>query len=332
MSKILCVGTLIIDIINDKIDKLPNEGECVTTGVSINLGGNAYSSSVNIRRLTSQESSVYCYGLTGTDDLGSLFENGLNKEGVICTLSKVSGKKTSCNIILQEKGKDRRYIFSEGANSQASKEDLLKIIDEIEPDVIVFGEMPSIGIVGTDFIEIVNHSKSRFNSLIFLDLLVNASEDYSWLSENWTRLDVIHCNYGEGRHVTKKDTLAEVCQWFLDNGVTLPIVSDGENGCYYGYKNRVTNMPAYKTDEVDATGAGDALMAGIVKGLLKLQNVDHTNINNIEPDVLEEIITYGSVCGAIAVRAHGCISDISSNMVDDFISKKLTSMKETCAR
>jgi hypothetical protein len=34
-------------------------------------------------------------------------------------LSRISGKKTSCNVILQESGKDRRYIFNEWANSSA---------------------------------------------------------------------------------------------------------------------------------------------------------------------------------------------------------------------
>lgn len=322
MSKVLCVGTLIIDIINKKIERIPNEGETVTTEVSLNLGGNAYSSSVNIKRLAPQEMQVYCYGRIGTDALGSLFENGLNKEGVICRLSKVPEKKTSCNIILQEKGKERRYIFDAGANSSAVQEDLLKTIDEIEPDSIIFGEIPTIGMVGPEFVEIVNYVKAHYNSLVILDLLAHAGEDYGWIGGNWSNFDVVHCNFWEGRQVTKQATLKEICQFFLDKGVILPIVSDGQNGCRYGYRNRINQVQAFTTEEIDATGAGDALLAGIVKGLLELQDDNRINIKNIDHDILEKIVTYGSACGAIAVGALGCVNDISVEMVESLLGRK----------
>jgi hypothetical protein len=68
-------------------------------------------------------------------------------------------------------------------------------------------------------------------------------------------------------------------------------------------------------------------VAGIVKGLLEFQDETCINIKNINLDVLEKIVTYGSACGAIAVGALGCISDISVEMVDGFISRKLMSEK-----
>lgn len=180
MKKVLCVGTLIADIINEKIECLPTEGQCVTAEVSLNLGGNAFSSSVNFKRLLNSESMVYCYGLIGSDMIGSLFENKLREEGVICSIARIPGRKTSCNIILQGKGRDRRYIFNEGANTSARKEEVIKIAQQIEPDVVVFGELPSLRLVGSHFLKLIDYIKSNHNSLICIDTLINVEEDYGW--------------------------------------------------------------------------------------------------------------------------------------------------------
>ncbi|HEX2955449.1 MAG TPA: carbohydrate kinase family protein [Chitinispirillaceae bacterium] len=316
MKKVLCVGTLIADIINEKIDCLPGEGECVTAEVSLNLGGNAFSSSVNLKRLLNQKSNVYCYGLIGSDMIGSLFEHKLREEGVFCNITKTPNRKTSCNIILQEKDRDRRYIFNEGANTSASKEDVIKIVQKVKPDVVVFGELPSLGLVGKNFLEMIDYIKTQSDSLICLDTLINAEEDYCWLGGNWDKIDIVHCNYGEGLHITKKSTLIEICSWYINNGVRLPIVSDGENGCYFGYKDVIEHVPPFKAKEVDATGAGDAMMAGIITRLLESNDRPIIDVNNVGLDTIREMVIYGSACGCYAIGSIGCISDICKEKIE----------------
>lgn len=204
---------------------------------------------------------------------------------MICYLSKVSSKKTSCNIILQEHEKDRRYIFDAGANLSATKEEIMKIAQEIKPDIIVFGEIPSLGIVGNRFIELVNFIKTHTDSIICLDTLVNNEEDYNWLVGDWNKIDIVHCNYGEGMHITKCASLPEICSWFLRKGVNLAIVSNGEMGCYFGHNNAVEYVPSFKVCERDATGAGDAMMAGIITKLLDYG----TNLKNIKIDIIRKM-------------------------------------------
>lgn len=319
MKKVFCVGTLIADIINEKIDCLPSEGQCVTAEVSLNLGGNAFSSSVNFKRLLDPESRVYCYGLIGSDMIGSLFENKLREEGVICSIVRIPDRKTSCNIILQEKGRDRRYIFNEGANTSARKEDVIKIVQQIEPDVVVFGELPSLRLVGSCFLELIDYIKSNHNSLICLDTLINAEEDYGWLDGSWDKIDIVHCNYGEGLHITKNKTQLEICSWFINKGVPLPVVSDGENGCYFGYKDVIEHVPPFKAEEIDATGAGDSMMAGIVTRLLETNDEPVIDINRIGLDRIRETIVYGSACGCYAIGSIGCVSDISKEKIESIV-------------
>jgi sugar/nucleoside kinase (ribokinase family) len=156
MKRILCVGSMIVDVINSKIERLPKEGESINASVSISPGGSAYSVSVNLSRLNQLGFEVFCFGQTGQDSLGELFEVKLESEKVISCLQKIKNKSTSCNVIIQEKGKDRRYIFDEGANPDLSKDELINVIHNVKPDVVVFGEIPSIGLSSNVFIEIVD--------------------------------------------------------------------------------------------------------------------------------------------------------------------------------
>lgn len=105
---------------------------------------------------------------------------------------------------------------NEGANISARKEDIIKLVQQIEPDVVVLGELPSLRLVGSHFLELIDYINSNHNSLVCLDTLVNAEEDYGWLDGNWDKIDIVHCNYGEGLHITKEKTHLDICSWFID--------------------------------------------------------------------------------------------------------------------
>ncbi len=328
MKKVLCVGSLIIDIINSKIDKLPAESECIEADVTLGPGGNAYSMSVNLSRLAAGDVSVYCYGHTGKDVLGDLFENCLKQEGVNSLVDRVYGKGTSCNMILQEKDRDRRYIFYEGANRASSNDGLPGVLAELNPDIVVFGELPSIDLTGKKFLETVHYIRENLNSIIFLDLLINSSETYEWLSDDWKNINIIHCNYHEGLHITKASSMRKMCLWFLNKGVSLAVISDGKNGCYYGLDDKVFHIPAFNVEEVDATGAGDAMTAGIITKLLEIPHNYKFGLSGVDPDYAMEMIVFGSACGAIAVGNPGCIGNISRERVESLVKKRTLNSPE----
>jgi len=323
VKRIMCVGTLIVDIINSKVERLPNEGESIAASVSVNPGGNTYSMSVNLKRLNPKNVEVYCCGITGEDDLGEIFKRRLIEEDIISFFQETKEKNTSCNVILQEIGRDRRYIFDQGANSLFSKDKLLEAIHTVKPDVIAFGEIPSIGISGKDFLDIAGSLRTHYNSLVLLDLLVNPDEPYEWLQGNWNKIDVVHYNYGEGVQITKKHSIPDMVKWFIGNEVKLAIISDGANGCCYGFNNEIVHIEAYRAEEMDATGAGDAMVAGIITRLLEIQSSNRENqLLSIEKNAMKEIIAFGSACGAVAVQSLGCISDISRHKVEAMMKKK----------
>ena len=185
--------------------------------------------------------------------------------------------------------------------------------------MVVFGELPSLRLVGSHFLELIDYIKSNLNSLICLDTLINAEEDYGWLDGNWSKIDIVHCNYGEGLHITKEKTQFEICSWFKNKGVPLPVVSDGENGCYFGYKDVIEHVPPFKAEEVDATGAGDSMMAGIITKLLETNDKPVVDISRIGLDRIREAIVYGSACGCYAIGSIGCVSDINKEKIESIV-------------
>lgn len=58
-QKVLCVGTLIVDIIDDAIDRMLNPGEGVSTTIGVHLGGNAYNVAVDLAKLGMSSGQVW---------------------------------------------------------------------------------------------------------------------------------------------------------------------------------------------------------------------------------------------------------------------------------
>jgi Sugar kinases, ribokinase family len=68
-----------------------------------------------------------------------------------------------------------------------------------------------------------------------------------------------------GITLSGRDDVARVAAWFHDNGLTRLVLSMGGDGLYYSHANGESgwSLPV-KTRVVNVTGAGDAMMAGLV--------------------------------------------------------------------
>jgi sugar/nucleoside kinase (ribokinase family) len=148
-KKVLCIGTLIVDIINDAIDRILSPGEGVSTIIGVHLGGNAYNVAVDLAKLGLSERQVSCVGAVGDDHFGELFRRELKRHGVTPQVQTVDESCTSKNIILQVKGEERRYHFDEGANPYLGFGFVLDVLRSFPPDVLYIGEFGCLGKAGT---------------------------------------------------------------------------------------------------------------------------------------------------------------------------------------
>jgi fructokinase len=99
------------------------------------------------------------------------------------------------------------------------------------------------------------------------------------------------------------------------DNLQLLIVTEGKGGCTFFTKQANAHVPSFEVAAVDTTGAGDAFVAGLLKGLL---NQPET-INN--PDQLTAICRYANAVGALTTTQRGAIPAMpTDSQVADFLN------------
>ena len=86
----------------------------------------------------------------------------------------------------------------------------------------------------------------------------------------------------------------------------LVCVTDGANGSSAHSKdaNHLMHIPGFAVKAIDATGAGDAYMAGLLTFLLR-QGPDREGTFQYIRYILKDLLTYANACGALAATELG---------------------------
>jgi pseudouridine kinase len=110
---------------------------------------------------------------------------------------------------------------------------------------------------------------------------------------------------GAGLPDTGEARSLEAARQLVSRGVQTVLVSRAEFGVSYASASGSGNVPALKTEVLDPTGAGDALLATVVFGLL----------NEIP---LDEAVRLGVTAAALTLRSHGTVAaDLSLERLYD---------------
>ena len=105
-------------------------------------------------------------------------------------------------------------------------------------------------------------------------------------------IDYITPNEDEARHFSDREDPEDMADVFLDYGVRNVIIKLGSRGCLLKNREKSVRLPALPVRAVDATGAGDNLVAGFVSELLR----------GAAP---EEALRFANACGALCTTAVG---------------------------
>ncbi len=99
-----------------------------------------------------------------------------------------------------------------------------------------------------------------------------------------------------------EEKIAKACEVLLDKGLNSLVVSLGARGCYYADidgKSMFRRMRAVE-NMANATGAGDAFMAGLVSAWCRGANT-------------AEMLDYALACGIIAVQGENTINELMND-------------------
>jgi pseudouridine kinase len=95
--------------------------------------------------------------------------------------------------------------------------------------------------------------------------------DYAIITPNAQEAEVLGGKVGTIRSVADA---AKAAQRLRACGVGIVVITLGQEGLFYAAEDMSGHMPAIRSDVVDATGAGDALTAGVVYGLCNGMDLD----------------------------------------------------------
>jgi len=88
--------------------------------------------------------------------------------------------------------------------------------------------------------------------------------------------DMFLPSIAEAAEIVGEAEAAVIAEKLMDHGVKIVGLKMGEEGCYLRTADEELRIPAYQVDSVDGTGAGDAFVAGFLRGYLEGWSLEET--------------------------------------------------------
>lgn len=295
MSFVASFGKLNVDILYAGMARIPNEGEeLYSKDFKVCLGGGLPATMINCSRLGVPAKIGTFLG----DDMFFDFAKGeLVKSGTQYALfESTSYPLNVTSAIITER--DRTFI-SYGGREEYTDEMMEKIYKSLKGAKIVGMQEKILPVYrqlkkdGTVLVLDTGYSD---------DMSVEKYKDYLEIADYYTP------NIDETEKMTGTRDEKKALD-FLRNYFEKPIVKLGKFGCA-GYDNgyfKVDNVDEFKC--VDATGAGDAFLAGFIYGLY----------NGLD---FKQCILAGNITGGKCVTGIGCLTEyVSKDEIGEFLNK-----------
>jgi sugar/nucleoside kinase (ribokinase family) len=126
------------------------------------------------------------------------------------------------------------------------------------------------------------------------------------LTESLKRADVLKPCKAAAREMTGESDHDAIADKLLDLGPSLVAITQGADGCLIATRKERVQIPAFKVNVVDTTGAGDAFMGGLSYGLL--QGWNFTRVG-----------TFANACAALCCTKVGARAMANLDEVTAFI-------------
>lgn len=130
----------------------------------------------------------------------------------------------------------------------------------------------------------------------------------------WDQAQVIKVSREELIFLSGQENLEIGVHSLWHAGLALMVVTDGKAGCWYITASSLGKVAGFEVQAVDATGAGDAFVAGLLKGL-----IEHPAAWEDENTLLR-ICRYSNAVGALTTTQRGAIPALpTAAQVVDFL-------------
>ncbi len=301
MGKIVSLGEVVSDIYEGE------RASSVEMPFIARPGGAPANVAVAAARLGAEAAFV---GSVGDDLFGNFILEVLEAEGVETggvTRQSPPTRTTLAFVEIDEEG-DREFTFY---RTDPAADELLSPDDITEElfsgaSFVNFGSIPLIKDPTAEAIRTAAKLAADEGILVAFD--VNFRE-HLWESVEAARetvdplLDlsgIVKLSDDELSPLLDVQSPEEAAEVLLARGVSLVLVSLGPDGAFYATKEFSGSVPAFETDVVDATGAGDAFLAAT---LVRLSEGSYE-----EEETVREATRRGNAAGALACTGYGAMT------------------------
>lgn len=282
--KILNFGSLNIDKVY-AVENIVKGGETVDSlSFAENVGGKGLNQSIAVAKAGGNIYHAGCVGKDGAILLDTLKENGVDTS-LIKTVDVSSGQA----IIQVDSSGQNCIILYHGANYAVDREYIDEVLEHFSVgDILILqNEISNI-----DYI--IAQAKKKGMKIFLNPSPINESlQKYDIAS-----LNGIFVNEHEGAYLSGKEAVAEILQELSAKYPDLEIIlTFGDKGAYYHYRDKQFFTPAHKVNAVDTTAAGDTFTGYFIA--LKQQG-----------KTVEECMQAATKAAAITVTRKGAAASI----------------------
>ena len=296
MSKILCIGEALIDMI------------CVDKGKSLSEGNNFLKKTggapTNVAAaIAALGGQVELAAKVGTDPFGNQLVAEMQHFGVSTQymLQDSNYFTTFAFVSLMEDG-ERDFYFNRGADGQLTREEV-DAIDLEEVSIIHFGSATGF-LPGPLQIAYQHLLEKALQKNIFISFdpnyrsLLFKNNDQTFIDQSWNFLDCCHffkLSDEEAMLITGSTTLQDAAKILLEKTTANFAITLGKEGTLLGFNQTTAIIPSIPVKPVDTTGAGDAFVGAV---LYQLCDKTLVEIKSLSATQWAAIVTNANKAGA----------------------------------
>ncbi len=298
MPEVICLGILVADVVGRPIRKIPERGKlALVDDIELHTGGCATNTGFSMAKLGIK---VGIIGKTGADGFGDFLIREMERYGVDARgVVQDPTIHTSSTMVLVDEDGERSFLHYLGGNGQLVEEDIDTSLFEGAKILHIAGSLLIPKLDGEPTAHILKKAK---------EMGLTTSLDTAWddtgrwmsaLEPALEYLDVFLPSIEEAIMLTGREEPSDIADFLLNYGIKIVGLKMGERGCYIKTAREEYAIPIYKVEVVDATGAGDAFVAGFLTGLVEGWDLEKTG-------------KFANAVGACCVTAMGATQGVKS--------------------
>lgn len=305
MSKVYCVGELLIDMVGVDHKGLKNgvQFEKKAGGAPANVAA----------AITRMGENAAFMGQIGTDYFGQFLKEMLDKLDIDSSLCSFGGNTTLALVGIDENG-ERNFNFLRGCDGDYSFNaiDSSKLLSE---DILHFGSATGLleGELKKTYYALLDLAKKKKMFISFdpnyRDSLISKRQLPQFIQDCKVFIasaDFVKMSDEEVLMITGKTELDEAVKAVHALGAKVVAITLGAKGTYLSVSGKHTIVESIAIKQVDSTGAGDAFVGAL------LSRITHSGKREFSFDEWQMMTRFANCVGAMTCTKHGAIDAIPS--------------------